>query len=400
MEALPPTCSIISISKKTQLKLSSHSTKLYDQSDGDIEIIEKVKFVKGRQRNYMIDSKYITALRMERQHLNKPATEAEYNALYRDTSPGQNVYWCGFGDPPSLTFRADFNDMEYNRERQRNRTLVKGRFQGGNLGWIESSDMELFACMCRKPLDRPTESQQTLMDVIEREGPLNIQSMKEMTGMLVKEITPILHRLQEAFLIYEDQFDGAWDRGWYQFAEMFPDVNFRRYTKIEALKIVLKRFAYRNVLFNVDMAKSFYKMPVKDVKTAVAELLCEGEIMEIEGGYLLKTDYNLLQNTVVEFQKNIFVLHRNDFLVKSHEYDLKEKYKHHEYDILQYILIDGEFHGAVLGHFKNGPYIIEDVVLDSGIKNEKEEIIDAVYRVNNRKKSPVKRYMGREEMPL
>ncbi|HBN85368.1 MAG TPA: hypothetical protein DDZ89_16175, partial [Clostridiales bacterium] len=60
MEALPPTCSIISISKKTQLKLSSHSTKLYDQSDGDIEIIEKVKFVKGRQRNYMIDSKYIT----------------------------------------------------------------------------------------------------------------------------------------------------------------------------------------------------------------------------------------------------------------------------------------------------------------------------------------------------
>lgn len=37
--------------------------------------------------------------------------------------------------------------------------------------------------------------------------------MNEETGMLVKEITPVLHRLQEAFLIYEDQYDGEWDRG-------------------------------------------------------------------------------------------------------------------------------------------------------------------------------------------
>ena len=52
--------------------------------------------------------KNIIALRMERQHLTKKASEAEYNALYRDTQPGQNVYWNGFGDPPSLTYRADF----------------------------------------------------------------------------------------------------------------------------------------------------------------------------------------------------------------------------------------------------------------------------------------------------
>ena len=40
--------------------------------------------------------------------------------------------------------------------------------------------------------------------------------------MLVKEITPVLHRLQEAFLVYEDQYDGEWDRSWYRFEEMFP----------------------------------------------------------------------------------------------------------------------------------------------------------------------------------
>lgn len=43
--------------------------------------------------------------------------------------------------------------------------------------------------------------------------------------MLVKEITPVLHRLQEAFLVYEDQYDGEWDRSWYRFEEMFPETN-------------------------------------------------------------------------------------------------------------------------------------------------------------------------------
>jgi len=183
----------------------------------------------------MLTQQNIIALRMERQFLSCKANEQEYCKLYRDTQPGQNVYWNGFGDPPSITFRANFNDIEYNRERQRTRELVKGRFQGGNLGWIESDDMELFACLCRKPLDKPTFVHQTFLDLIEREGPMNIKLMKEMTGMLVKEITPVLHRLQEAFLIYEDQYDGEWDRGWYKFQEMFPNANFQKYTKIEAL---------------------------------------------------------------------------------------------------------------------------------------------------------------------
>lgn len=41
----------------------------------------------------------VIALRMERQHLTKPADLEEYNVLYRDLSPGLNVYWHGFGEP-------------------------------------------------------------------------------------------------------------------------------------------------------------------------------------------------------------------------------------------------------------------------------------------------------------
>ena len=60
----------------------------------------------------MYDEK-IRALRMERQHLLTPANETEYDALYRDLQPGQNVYWNGFGQPPTLSFRADFDDLAF-----------------------------------------------------------------------------------------------------------------------------------------------------------------------------------------------------------------------------------------------------------------------------------------------
>ena len=89
----------------------------------------------------MSDKNKITAIRMERQHLTHKANETEYIDLYRDTQPGQNVYWNGFGAPPSLTYRSDFNDIEFNRKRQMNHKLIKGRFAGGNLGWIMPEDL-------------------------------------------------------------------------------------------------------------------------------------------------------------------------------------------------------------------------------------------------------------------
>lgn len=350
----------------------------------------------------------IIALRMERQFLTKQANEEEYMALYRDTQPGQNVYWHGFGQPPVLSFRAAFDDMEFNRKRQAERKLVKGRFQGGNLGWIMEEDMELFACMCRKPLDNPTFAQTELLTIIEREGPLTIQLMKEMTGWRVKDITPILHRLQEAFLVYEDQYDGEWDRGWYRFEEMFPNVDLQKYTRVEALKIMLQRFAYRLVWFDIAMAKSFYKLTVKDIKAAITELVKEGILAEWENGYLLKEDALKLteasdladkendtaskaKESVAMPQKQILILHRNDILVKTQEHIIKEKYKS-DYELLQLILIDGEIHGAVQGKFKYGPYIIEDVVVDEGFTNRREEILEKVQEENEG--SRILRFMG------
>lgn len=346
----------------------------------------------------MPEQKHITTLRMERQHLTHKADEAEYSALYRDTSPGQNVYWNGFGDPPSITYRADFDDIEYNRRRQSERLLIKGRFQGGNLGWIERGDLEPFAGLSIKRLEQLTSLQSTLLELLKREGPMNIQLMKEMTGLLVKGITPVLHRLQEAFLIYEDQYDGEWDRAWYLFTEMFPDADLEKYTRHDALKIILRRFAYRNVVFDVKMAKSFYKLPEKDIKAAVAALITDGVLAENEGtdkGYLLSEDYELLKTYTAEPPESVYAMHRNDFLVKSNEHLLKECFKHDYPDTLYYLLIDGEFCGAVAGKFRYTPEV-EDIILDLTPEEaaaRKDEILNAVYILCG-KDNPINRYQG------
>ena len=335
-----------------------------------------------------MDAKIIS-LRMERQCFINKADEDEYIKLYRDTQPGQNVYWNGFGQPPTLTFRADFNDIEFNRDRQLDRKLIKGRFAGGNLGWIVPEDMELFVALYRKPLTKPTMEQLQVLELIENAGPFNIQQIKEETGMLVKQITPILHRLQEAFLIYEDQYDGEWDRGWYKFVEMFPEVNPDKYTRLEALKIVLQRFAYRIVWFDTAMAKSFYKIPEKEIKLAVGELVAEGILVSSDSGYMLKNDAELLENYEPKVMNFVYAIHRNDFIYKAHEHILKEMVKRmtegldYDHEPLQYLLIDGEFHGASVGHFRNGPYDLNDIVCDlPDVENRKNEIVDAIKVVN------------------
>ena len=341
----------------------------------------------------------INALRMERQHFTKKANIEEYVTLYQDLQPGQNVYWNGFGQPPTLSFRAEFDDIEFNRMRQKERKLIKGRFSGGNLGWITPENLELFIALYRKPLKEANDTQRLLLSIIKSSGPLNIQQMKEETGLLVKEITPALHRLQEAFLIYEDQYDGEWDRGWYVFSEVFPDTDADRYTRHDALKIVLQRFAYRFVHFTSAMAKSFYKLPEKEIKAAILSLEQENILASVDDGYMLKKDISYIETYNPEPMHFIYAIHRNDPLYKANEPKLKAWAKSlteglpYDAEPLQYILIDGEFRAASVGHFRNGPYDLNDIVCDlDDPESRKQEIIDAMISVNY-EKAPL-RFMG------
>ena len=348
-------------------------------------------------------NKKLLALRMQRQCLVSPVSQAEYDALYRDLQPGMNLYWHGFGQPAECTFRADFDDVEYNRQRQARRALVKGRFAGGNLGWIMAEDLPLFAALYRKPIvGFMSDVQLTIMTLIERMGPLNIQQIKEETGYLVKEITPALHRLQEAFLLYEDQYDGEWDRAWYRFEEMFPEHDLNRYTRAEALDVVLQRFAYRMAWFDTKMAKAFYKLPEKEIRQACERLVERGVLTALDGGFLVARDAGMLDALPEQPLPPVRAFHRNDFLVRALEHELKATFKPlydalpYDHDPQYYVMVDGEFRALSVGHFRYGPYEIHDIVCDlPDMWVRKDEICAAVLKENPG--SVIQRFMGQPQ---
>ena len=116
---------------------------------------------------------------------------------------------------------------------------------------------------------------------------------------------------------------------------------------------------------------------------------------------MLKSDADFLASYEPKVMYFIYAIHRNDFLYKAHQHILKEMSQklterlEYDHEPLQYLLIDGEFHGASVGHFRNGPYDLNDIVCDlPDMESRKDEIIEAV-RVVNFGKMP-SRFMGVE----
>ena len=334
-----------------------------------------------------VEQERIVSLRMARQGFAQPVGEREYTALYRDMQPGRNVYWNGFGQPPTLTPRAAFDDGAYNRLRQRSRALVKVRL-AGTVGWIESGDMPLFAALYRKPIAHMTAAQETLLELLRREGPLNIQQIKEETGWLVKEITPVLQRLQEAFCVYEDQYDGEWDREWYLIDEMFPDLRATMPAREAALAEALRRFARRMAAFTQEEARSFFRFPVKDIRAALAAMTATGELICEDSLFMTADDAALMRTHAPDVPRFVCAVHRNDFLYRACETELKAMIApyieplEYDHEPLQYLLIDGVFCGAAVGHFRNGPYDLNDVVGSEILEARRDEALEAVRAVN------------------
>lgn len=347
----------------------------------------------------MLSYKDIISLRMQRQYLSFSAGEAEYDALFSAMPPVPTLYWCAPGSPPTLPPHAGFDDYAYNSLRRSGRDILKGRFAGGSIAYVAKEDLELFACLFKKDIGRFTYEQAQVIELLGSEGAMNIGLLKQLLGRKVKDITPVLHKLQEAFIVYEDQVDNKGDRAWYLFEREFADIDINRYKKTEALRLALPRFARLCVFFDETMLRSYYKLPQKDIKPAVDGLLEEGIIKAVEleskSGYILTEDAGL-QGSAAAFVPPVLLLQRNDFMVRANADELKARFIS-EHDTLYYLLIDGELRGAVTGRFKFGPHIIEDIVLDLPLEEKiarKDEILGAVYTVFDRQHSPVRRYDG------
>lgn len=363
--------------------------------DGTGEAPEKGK--KGR-KNKMDErlAKRIAALRLERQRFNSPVDEAGYEALFRQMSPVRCVYWSAPGNPPELFPRTAFDDAALCFRLRARQEVVKGRFQGGGIGYIFAGEWPLFLSAYRKAPARLSLPEEELLRLLEREGPLNIGLMRELTGLRAKDITPILHKLQTKFLVFEDQADNEGDRSWQLFRQAFPHAEEGILPKIEAIAILLLRFCRLNVWIDERMAVSYYRFAAREVKAAFAALAGQGKLLPLEGGWIAPEDEALLRTEATP-QSGVFALHRNDFLVKSLEHQLAGRYGRDGLEALWYLLIDGEFQGAVLGRFHNGPYELEDVELtlsSEEAQRRRPEILAAVERAGDPFLSPLRRYLG------
>lgn len=338
--------------------------------------------------------KNAVALRMARQHFSPKAGPDELEQLFRDMSPVATPYWYCPGSPPELRHRTEFDSTAPCFSWRTERRIVKGRFQKGSIGYVFADELPLFAALYRKA-GVPTHAEEELLSLLRREGPLSVGLIREFTGMLAREITAVLHRLQQRFLVLEDQIDSEWDRCWRPMEEVFPDLSAEMPPQEEALRIVLLRYTRLNGIAYVDGARSFYQLPARKIQTAFEELAAEGKLVPFRDGYALPEDLPSLEGEELDVPRSVFVLHRNDYLVKCNENWLREVYRYPDFEVLQYLLIDGEFCGAVVGKFRNGPFDVEDIVLNLPPESwalRREEILTAVQAENPA--SRLMRYCG------
>jgi len=335
--------------------------------------------------------------RLRRQRLTEPLRNpSEYMGLFRllqPVPPGVRP-----GDPPRLVHRTVFDDGAVADGMREDRIMVKGRFLGGTIGYVLAADLELYANAFCRPLSGLNETQQTVLDAIKGAETLTPRQIKEETGLLNKQIMPALHRLQRAFLVYEDQVDSDWERNWYEFSTEWPEIDLAEAKWETSAAQVILRFLRGHVFATFEQLKDWSGWPSRPLARLVRDMeennaIVPGAVEHLGEGWICPQDIPLRPR---EASPSVFMLRRSDILARSHASELKRRFGHQE--VLQYLLIDGAFKGAVLGHWRIGPHDVEDIIVElpaAERTNRQEEILRAVASQYRPPHSRILKYTGR-----
>lgn len=239
--------------------------------------------------------------------------------------------------------------------------------------------------------------QERVLEVLGCHDGLSPRQLRQELRIQHKKLMPVLHRLQEAFLVFEDQSDGGWDRLWYRLDSAFPQVDLDRLSWEEAAMAVIRRFLRSHVFATFQELKSWSGFTAQGLTAVLARLEKEGlPAVRVEGlgeGWTCVEDRGLEPAAV---DPGVFLLHRADPMVLPHTAELKERFKGLE--VLAYLLVDGELTGAVCGHWRIGPHDVEDIALTlpkGECMKRKDEIVKEVARFYHPPRHEILRYAGR-----
>ncbi len=342
----------------------------------------------------------ILSERLIRQRLTLPLTrEREYKDLFELLQPVAPIAYSYPGSPPSLIYRTVFDDESVADELRAERIIVKGRFTGSSVGYVLAKDLELYANAFCKPLKSNNSIHEEIIEAIKTLGATSPRLIREETGLLNKRMMPALHRLQEAFLVYEDQVDDSWDRAWNIFDKEWPEIKIDVGAKQTAIIEVVRRFLKIHVLATFEQLKDWSGLSIKILEKVLHKMELDGQIVmhQCKGlgeGWLNAQDNKIKSQTI---QPSVFMFHKMDILVRSHASELKRKFGDRE--VLQYLLIDGAFQGAVIGHWRIGPHDVDDIHLTLPARKKsdlKEKILNEVGKQYHPPQSKILKYAGKK----
>lgn len=341
-----------------------------------------------------LDEQAVVAARVRRQHLAPRLADRDgYVALFRALSPVAPIADTSPGSPPSLRFRTTFDDHAEADRRRARREIVKGRFAGG-IGYVAGEDLATYAAVFRRPLAALSPVQAAVLAALEESGPLTPRQLKEETGLLSKDIGPVLQRLSESFLVFDDQVDADWERAFYSFASEWPDVDVAAPWD-EAASTVILRLLDAHVAMSTAEVVDWGRLAKRPTAAVLESLAASGTIRSVTAGdraRWVRADLELSDGAV---DPVVAVLHRADPLVRASSSDLAARVG--KTDVLAHVLVDGVFVGAVRGHWGINPFPIADIELDLPAKvarARREEVLAAVAVAYPPELHPVLAYGG------
>ncbi|QHW34814.1 winged helix DNA-binding domain-containing protein [Paenibacillus rhizovicinus] len=328
--------------------------------------------------------------------------EQEFLELFRLLQPVSPVHNTRPGEPPKLVHRASFAGEAFAGKLREKNAVVKGRFCGGRIGYVFQEDLARYATAFRKPPKRMAPIHEEVIRLLRHSGGLSKEQLKlELNDYPAAEISKALQTLQEAFLVCEHQPDTDWDTGWFLFETEWFELSADEIRTHQAIAEVIHTFVRAMAFATAANMRSWSQLPVKSIQRGIDDLLKAGKIIAAETadlgpGFVCADDSERLQ-ACEALPSCAFMLDKSDFLVRAHADELSNRYK--GYEVLQYLLIDGEFQGAVLGHWRIGPYDIDDIVLElpsDQAELRKNEIMAAVRMVYSPERHSILRYQGRD----